>query len=92
LELRAKDTGAAASDLLHSAVFLFRPNVARVNLAMDIPGEIFISTGQGKISREPERLGIAYRPDERWREIYDQVKLDLEKDEWKEFRRGRITT
>jgi len=61
--------------------------VARVNLAMDIPGESFhFDKDKGKYHANLSVLGIAYKPDGSvGAKFSDQIRLDLEKDEWKEF-------
>ena len=93
LELRAKDAGAAAAASAPPAqvpYFYSGANVARVNLAMDIPGESFhFDKDKGKYHANLSVLGIAYKPDGTvGAKFSDQVKLDLEKDEWKEFSKG----
>jgi hypothetical protein len=91
LELRAHDTAAAASAApLQVPYFYSGANVARVNLAMDIPGESFhFDKEKGKYHANLSVLGIAYKPDGTvGAKFSDQVKLDLEKDEWKEFSKG----
>ena len=88
LELHAKDAAAAASSSpLQAPYFYSGANVARVNLAMDIPGESFhFDKDKGKYHANLSVLGIAYKPDGTvGAKFSDQVKLDLEKDEWKEF-------
>jgi VWFA-related protein len=91
LELRAHDTGAAASAAPAQVPYFYSgANVARVNLAMDIPGESFhFDKDKGKYHANLSVLGIAYKPDGTvGAKFSDQVKLDLEKDEWKEFSKG----
>jgi len=88
LELRAHDTGAAASAAPAQVPYFYSgANVARVNLAMDIPGESFhFDKDKGKYHANLSVLGIAYKPDGTvGAKFSDQVKLDLEKDQWKEF-------
>jgi len=91
LELRAHDAAAAASAApVQVPYFYSGANVARVNLAMDIPGESFhFDKDKGKYHANLSVLGIAYKPDGTvGAKFSDQVKLDLEKDEWKEFSKG----
>jgi len=91
LELRAHDAAAAASAAPAQAPYFYSgANVARVNLAMDIPGESFhFDKDKGKYHASLSVLGIAYKPDGTVAAKFsDQVKLDLEKDEWKEFSKG----
>ena len=67
--------------------FYTGPNVARVNLAMEIPSDSFkFDKEKGKYHANLNVLGIAYRPDGTiGARFNDAVNLDLEKDEWKEF-------
>jgi hypothetical protein len=91
LELRAHDTGAVASASPAQVPYFYSgANVARVNIAMDIPGESFhFDKDKGKYHANLSVLGIAYKPDGTvGAKFSDQVKLDLEKDEWKEFSKG----
>jgi hypothetical protein len=90
LELRAKDSAAASAAPAQVPYFYSGANVARVNLAMDIPGESFhFDKDKGKYHASLSVLGIAYKPDGTvGAKFSDQVKLDLEKDEWKEFSKG----
>jgi len=94
LELRAPRYGAGRErPRRRRFLTLFGANVARVNLAMDIPAREFsLRQGQREISREPERAGHCVQTG--WngrREIQRSSETRLEKDEWKNFRRGRIT-
>jgi VWFA-related protein len=74
--------GALAVPYFYSA-----PNVARVNLAMEIPSDALkFDKEKGKYHANINVLGIAYRPDGTvGARFSDTVNLDLEKDEWKEF-------
>jgi VWFA-related protein len=88
LELHAAG-GQAGS--IHGAMelpyFYTAPNVARVNLAMEIPSDsLKFNKEKGKYHANINVLGIAYRPDGSvGARFSDTVNLDLEKDEWKEF-------
>ncbi len=67
--------------------FYTGPNVARVNLAMEIPGDsLKFDKDKGKYHANVNVLGIAYRPDGTiGARFSDTVSLDLEKDQYKEF-------
>jgi hypothetical protein len=88
LELRA---AGAQSGSIHGALeapyFYTGPNLARVNLAMEIPSESFnFKKDKGKYHANLDVVGIAYKPDGTvGAHFSDTVNLDLEKDEWKEF-------
>jgi VWFA-related protein len=88
LELHAAG-GQAGS--IHGAMeapyFYTAPNVARVNLAMEIPSDsLKFDKEKGKYHANINVLGIAYRQDGTvGARFSDTVNLDLEKDEWKEF-------
>jgi hypothetical protein len=79
--------GGALHPSFQAPYFYTGPNVARVNLAMDIPQEMFkFDKDKGKYRSSLSVLGIAYRDDGSvGAKFSDQVKLDFEKDEWKEF-------
>jgi len=72
---------------LQTPYFYTGPNVARVNVAMEIPAEsLNFNKEKGKYKANINVLGIAYRPDGSiGARFSDTVNLDLEKDEWKEF-------
>ncbi|MDP9147584.1 MAG: hypothetical protein M3N22_07975, partial [Acidobacteriota bacterium] len=82
---------AAQSGSIHGAIaapyFYTSANVARVNLAMEIPGDAMqFNKDKGKYHANVNVLGIAYRGDGSvGAKFSDTVNLDLEKDEWKEF-------
>ncbi|HEY1963432.1 MAG TPA: hypothetical protein VGG59_00810, partial [Acidobacteriaceae bacterium] len=88
LELHA--AGASAGSI-HGALqvpyFYTAPNVARVNLAMEIPADALnFNKDKGKYHANVNILGIAYKDDGSvGARFNDTVNLDLEKDEWKEF-------
>jgi VWFA-related protein len=88
LELHA--AGAQSGSIrgaLETPYFYTSPNVARVNLAMEIPPDsLNFNKDKGKYHANVNVLGIAYRPDGTvGARFNDTVNLDLEKDEWKEF-------
>ncbi|HET6932030.1 MAG TPA: VWA domain-containing protein [Candidatus Acidoferrum sp.] len=72
---------------LQAPFFYSGPNVAQVNLAMEIPGESLVfNKDKGKYHANVNVLGIAYNPDGTvGARFNDTLNLDLEKDEWKEF-------
>jgi len=88
LEAHARESQAGS---IHAAMatpyFYSGPGVARVDMAMDIPPDNFhFEKEKGKYQADLNVLGIAYRPDGTvGARFSDQVKLDLEKGEWKEF-------
>jgi VWFA-related protein len=88
LELQAAgaQTGSIHG-LFETPYFYTGPNVARVNLAMEIPSDALkFDKQKGKYHANVNVLGIAYRPDGTvGARFSDTVNLDLEKDEWKEF-------
>jgi VWFA-related protein len=67
--------------------FYTGPNVARVNLAMEIPSDsLKFDKERGRYKANVNVLGIAYRSDGTiGARFNDTVNLDLDKDEWKEF-------
>jgi VWFA-related protein len=72
---------------LQAPFFYSGPNVAQVNLAMEIPGDSLVfNKDKGKYHANVNVLGIAYNPDGTvGARFNDTLNLDLEKDEWKEF-------
>jgi VWFA-related protein len=89
-QLEARASGSEPGSI-HSVVetpyFYTAPNVARVNVAMDIPAEnLQFNKDKGKYHANINILGIAYKPDGSvGARFSDTVNLDFEKDEWKEF-------
>lgn len=83
--------GAAEAGSIHGNVqapyFYTAPNVARVNLAMEIPAETLqFNKDKGKYHANVNVLGIAYNPDGTvGARFSDTVNFDFEKDEMKEF-------
>lgn len=67
--------------------FYSAPNIARVNVALDLPGDSLVfNKEKGKYHSNVNVLGIAYRPDGTvGARFSDTLDLDLEKDEMKEF-------
>ncbi len=88
LEIHAQETQSGGLHPSFQAPYFYSgPNVARVNLAMAIPQEMFkFDKDKGKYHSSLNVLGIAYRDDGSVAAKFsDQVKLDLEKDDWKQF-------
>ncbi|GAC1619143.1 MAG: hypothetical protein PVS2B2_03050 [Candidatus Acidiferrum sp.] len=88
MELQA--TGAQAGTIrgtMQTPYFYTSPNVARINLAMEIPSEALrFNKDKGKYHAVVNVLGIAYKTDGSiGARFSDTVNLDLEKDEWKEL-------
>jgi VWFA-related protein len=89
-QLEAHAGGAQQGSIhgsLQAPYFYTGPNVARVNLAMEIPAEnLQFSKEKGKYHANINVLGIAYKPDGSiGARFSDTVNFDLEKDELKEF-------
>jgi len=88
MELQAAGNQAGAiHGSLQAPFFYSGPNVAQVNLAMEIPGDSLVfNKDKGKYHANVNVLGIAYNPDGTvGARFNDTLNLDLEKDEWKEF-------
>jgi hypothetical protein len=89
-QMEARATGAqpgAIHGTMQVPYFYTAPNVARVNLVMQIPGDsIVFNKDKGKYHAVVNVLGIAYKPDgSTGARFNDVLNLDMEKDEWKEF-------
>jgi len=89
-QMEAQASGAQAGSIrgtMQSPYFYTAPNVARVNLAMEIPSEsLQFNKEKGKYHANMNVLGIAYKPDGSiGARFSDTINLDLEKDDWKEF-------
>ncbi|HUL33416.1 MAG TPA: VWA domain-containing protein [Candidatus Eisenbacteria bacterium] len=72
---------------LKAPFFYSAPNVAQVNLALEIPGEsVNFEKEKGKYHATVNVLGIAYNPDGSvGARFNDTLDFDLEKGEWKDF-------
>jgi VWFA-related protein len=89
-QLEARATGTQAGTMqgmFETPYFYTAPNVARVNLAMEIPSNtVQFNKDKGKYHASLNVLGIAYKPDGSvGAKFSDTVNLDLEKDEVKDF-------
>jgi len=83
--------GGTAQGTIHASMeapyFYAAPNVARVNLTMEIPGDsVVFNKDKGKYHATVNILGVAYKPDGSvGARFNDTLNIDMEKDEWKEF-------
>ena len=89
-QMEAQANGATAGTIhasLQAPYFYAAPNVARVNVSMEIPGDALVfNKDKGKYHANVNILGIAYKPDGTvGARFSDKLSLDMEKDEWKEF-------
>lgn len=89
-QLEARATGAQSGSIhgaLQAPYFYTAPNIARVNLAMEIPSDTLqFNKDKGKYHANINILGIAYKPDGSiGARFSDTVNLDFEKDDWKAF-------
>ncbi|MGB8475118.1 MAG: VWA domain-containing protein [Candidatus Acidiferrum sp.] len=89
-QLEARATGSQTGTMhgpFETPYFYTGPNVARVNLSMEIPSNtVKFNKEKGKYHADLNILGIAYKPDGSiGAKFSDTVNLDLEKGEWKEF-------
>ncbi len=91
LEARAASPEAGNVAVTMTAPYFYTaPGVARVNLAMDIPGSaIEFAKDRGKFHSDLNILGVANREDGSLAARFsDTVKLDLEKKELKDLAKG----
>lgn len=89
-QLEARATGNQAGSIkgpFEAPYFYTAPNVARVNLSMEIPSDtVHFDKEKGKYHASLNVLGIAYKPDGSiGAKFSDTVNLDFEKDEMKAF-------
>ncbi len=88
LELQAAGTQPGAiHGSLQAPFFYSAPNIAQVNLAMEIPGDaVIFNKEKGKYHATVNVLGIAYKPDGSvGARFNDTLNFNLEKDEMKDF-------
>jgi hypothetical protein len=88
--MEAQANGSAAGTIhatMQAPYFYSGPNIARVNLAMEIPGDaVVFNKDKGKYHANVNVLGIAYKPDGSvGARFSDTLNLEMEKDDWKEF-------
>jgi hypothetical protein len=89
-QLETEATGSQAGSihgLMQTPFFYSGPNVARVNLSMEIPGDaLALNKEKGKYRSNLNVLGIAYKPDGTvGARFSDTLNLEMEKDEAKDF-------
>ena len=89
-QLEQHATGTQAGSIqatMQAPYFYTAPDIARVNLAMEIPSSALqFNKEKGKYHANLNVLGIAYKPDGSiGAKFSDTVNLDFEKDEVKEF-------
>ena len=89
-QMEAQASGAAQGTIhasMEAPYFYSAPNVARVNLTMEIPGDsVVFSKDKGKYHATVNILGVAYKPDGSvGARFNDTLNIDMDKDEWKEF-------
>jgi VWFA-related protein len=89
-QLESRASGAQGGSIhggMQAPYFYTSANVARVNLAMEIPADaVHFNKDKGKYNANLSVLGIAYRADGSvGARFSDTVNLNLDKDEWKQF-------
>jgi hypothetical protein len=89
-QMEAQASGNAQGSI-HASMevpyFYSAPNIARVNVSMEIPGDsIVFNKDKGKYHANVNILGIAYKADGSvGARFSDTLSMEMEKDEWKEF-------
>ena len=89
-QMEAQASGATSGTIhasMQAPYFYSAPNVARVNLSMEIPGDaVVFNKDKGKYHANVNILGIAYKEDGSvGAKFSDTLNLEMEKDDWKEF-------
>jgi hypothetical protein len=89
-QMEAQAGGSAQGSIkasMEAPYFYAAPNIARVNLSMEIPGEsVVFNKDKGKYHANVNVLGIAYKPDGSvGARFSDTLDFEMDKDEWKEF-------
>jgi VWFA-related protein len=89
-EMEAQAAGAqtgAIKGALQAPFFYSAPNVARVDVNMEIPGDTLVfNKDKGKYHAVVNVLGLAYKPDGSvGARFNDVLNIELEKDDWKNF-------
>jgi VWFA-related protein len=89
-QMEAQASGSAQGTIhasMETPYFYAAPNIARVNLSMELPGDaIVFNKDKGKYHANVNVLGIAYKPDGSvGARFSDTLNFDMAKDEWKEF-------
>lgn len=89
-QMEAQASGSAQGSI-HSSMeapyFYSAPNIARVSLSMEIPGDaVVFNKDKGKYHANVNVLGIAYKSDGSvGARFSDTLNFEMDKDEWKEF-------
>lgn len=89
-QMEVQAAGSQAGSIhgtMQTPYFYSGPNVARVNLAMEIPGDaLTFSKDKGKYHSNVNVLGVAYKPDGSvGARFSDTLDLEMEKDQAKDF-------
>jgi len=89
-QMEAQAAGSQAGTIrgsMQAPYFYTGPNVARINLVMEIPGESLVfNKDKGKYRANVNVLGVAYKPDGSvGARFSDTLNFDMDKDEWKAF-------
>jgi VWFA-related protein len=89
-QMEVQAAGSQAGSIhgaMQTPYFYSGPNVARVNLAMEVPGDaLAFNKDKGKYHSTVNVLGIAYKPDGSvGARFSDTLDLEMEKDQAKEF-------
>jgi len=92
-QMEAQASGSTAGTIhatMQAPYFYSAPNVARVDLSMEIPGDALVfNKDKGKYHANVNILGIAYKPDGSvGARFSDKLDMEMEKDQWKEFTKG----
>lgn len=87
-QMEAHAAGSQAGTIhgsMQAPYFYTGPNVARVNLVMEIPGDSLVfNKDKGKYHANVNVLGVAYKPDGSvGARFSDTLNLEMDKDEWK---------
>ena len=89
-QMEAQASGSAQGSIhasMEAPYFYSAPNIARVDLAMEIPGDALVfNKDKGKYHANVNVLGIAYKPDGTvGARFSDTLNMEMDKDELKEF-------
>jgi VWFA-related protein len=89
-QMEAQASGSTAGTIhatMQAPYFYSAPNIARVDLSMEIPGDALVfNKDKGKYHANVNILGIAYKPDGSvGARFSDRLDVDMEKEQWKEF-------
>jgi VWFA-related protein len=89
-QMEAQASGSAAGTIratMQAPYFYSAPNIARVNLSMEIPGDALVfNKDKGKYHANVNILGVAYKPDGSvGARFSDKLDMEMDKEEWKEF-------